>query len=516
MQHVIEIKNGIARNKNIFQEPINISFEAKECVGIVGPNGAGKSQLVDIITGRSPLLSGMIKYNFSSNISNHVYDNVSYVSFIDVYGTAEGHYYYQQRWNQTEIETYPTVSQLLNKSLSYINNRINNDTNCDKQKNNYIEIQKHSFFKYIYTVFDIKSIENKKIVMLSSGESRRFQFVKALLTNPQVLIIDNPFIGLDSATRKQMSSIIKKLYDEMNILIIMILSSPKDVPDFITNIIEVNNKIIRPKISKTEWLLKTKNDYASTQNSKSHDKIALIYKLREVEHSYNNCTNIKSINNSSNVVEFKNVTIKYGDRIVLDNLSFTIKNNEHWAITGANGSGKSTLLGIIYADNPQAYANNIVLFGHKRGEGESIWDIKKHIGYISPEIHRSYMRHIPAINVVASGLRDTVGLYITPSDEDLKRCRYWMDILGIERLANRDFMTLSNGEQRLALLSRVFVKDPSLLLLDEPFHGLDLYNRQLVTEIIYEFCKRENKTLIMVSHFEEEFPNIIDHRLQLG
>jgi molybdate transport system ATP-binding protein len=226
-------------------------------------------------------------------------------------------------------------------------------------------------------------------------------------------------------------------------------------------------------------------------------------------------TNTDAEPGTQHVIDFKDVNIKYGERTILKDLNFTVMNGEHWALSGENGAGKSTLLSIVCADNPQAYANNIILFGHQRGTGESIWDIKKYIGYISPEMHRAYMKDIPAIEIVASGLHDSVGLYRRPKPEQMGVCEFWMDIFGILKYRDTKFLTLSSGEQRLVLLARAFVKDPALLILDEPLHGLDLMNRRMVKDVIETFCKRPNKTLIMVTHYESELPNNIDHRIFL-
>ena len=210
-----------------------------------------------------------------------------------------------------------------------------------------------------------------------------------------------------------------------------------------------------------------------------------------------------------------NVTIRYGERTILKNLNWTVANGERWAISGQNGSGKSTLLSLVCADNPQSYACDIVLFDQQRGSGETIWDIKKHIGYVSPEMHRAYQRDLPAIRIVASGLKDSVGLYVKPEAGDYDTCRWWMDMFGIAHLAERTFLKLSSGEQRLVLLARAFVKDPELLILDEPLHGLDNRNRLLVKDIINTFCQRNNKTMMMVTHYEEELPDCITNKLWL-
>ena len=211
----------------------------------------------------------------------------------------------------------------------------------------------------------------------------------------------------------------------------------------------------------------------------------------------------------------KDVSIRYGERTILKDLNWLVNNGERWALSGQNGAGKSTLLSLVCADNPQSYACDIALFGNPRGSGESIWDIKKHIGYVSPELHRSYQRDMPAIRIVASGLTDSVGLYVKPKEKDMDQCRFWMKVFGLEGLEDRGFLKLSSGEQRLVLLARAFVKDPELLILDEPLHGLDNRNRRLVKDIIEAFCKRKNKTMIMVTHYKEELPACIDHSIFL-
>ena len=215
-----------------------------------------------------------------------------------------------------------------------------------------------------------------------------------------------------------------------------------------------------------------------------------------------------------NILEISGLCKSYND-FALKNISFSIPKGYIMGFVGQNGSGKSTLLSLVCADNPQSYACDISLFGNPRGSGESIWDIKKHIGYVSPEMHRSYHRDIPAIRIVASGLKDTVGLYARPDESEYDTCRLWMKIFGLEGKENTSFLKLSSGEQRLVLVARAFVKDPQLLILDEPLHGLDNHNRRLVKDVIETFCRRRNKTLIMVTHYKEELPSCIDHSIYL-
>ena len=217
----------------------------------------------------------------------------------------------------------------------------------------------------------------------------------------------------------------------------------------------------------------------------------------------------------SHIVDLKNVKIQYGPRTILKDLNWTVRRGERWALSGQNGAGKSTLLSIICCDNPQSYANDVALFGMQRGHGESIWEIKKHIGYVSPEMHRSYTRDLPVMRIIASGLKDTIGLYVQPTEDDYRICRQWMKVFGIEHLAERSFIKLSSGEQRLVLVVRAFVKSPNLLILDEPLHGLDEPRSQMVKDIIDAYCQDESKTLIMVTHYEENLPKCITNKIHI-
>jgi molybdate transport system ATP-binding protein len=285
-----------------------------------------------------------------------------------------------------------------------------------------------------------------------------------------------------------------KLIEETHLHVILLLSRAEEIPPFITHVVPVEGLVCYPK--------KELSFRAEQSEAKNLEGIA---KPKEDA----------PLDGQPEVIRLNKVSIRYDERTILKDLDWVVRKGEKWALTGDNGSGKSTLLSLICADNPQSYACDISLFGRKRGTGESIWEIKKHIGYVSPEIHRAYLKNMPSIDIVASGLHDSVGLYVRPKPEKRGVCEHWMEVFGIGDLKDRSFLQLSSGEQRLVLLARAFVKDPDLLILDEPLHGLDTRNRAHVKGVIEAFCKGTDKTLIMVSHYQDEFPACITHRLHL-
>ena len=468
MQPIIEVINGVTRHPSYrMKEPVNFVMNPGEQIALVGPNGGGKSRLVDILIGRWPLLQNEVNYHFPLSVSEMVCDNVKYITFRDSYGDADGTFYYQQRWNSQDMETTPLVRDLLP-----------NTSDAELQDT-------------LFGLFGLEAFLDKHIVLLSSGELRKFQLVKALMSRPSVLILDNPFIGLDAPTRDLLRVLLEQMIQVMHLHVILVLSREEEIPDFITHVVPVEGLICGKKEIHRSQLLVTEQNETNTFESIQDDK------------------------QKEEIVRLNKVSIRYGERTILNELDWTVHKGEKWALTGENGSGKSTLLSLICADNPQSYACDISLFGRKRGTGESIWDIKKNIGYVSPEIHRAYLKNIPAIDIVASGLHDSVGLYVRPKPEQRSVCEHWLDVFGIEELKDHSFLQLSSGEQRLVLLARAFVKEPDLLILDEPLHGLDTSNRKLVKEIIDNYSRREGKTLIMVSHYPEEFPTCITHSLRL-
>ena len=480
---IIDITNGITRHpERRMAEPVNLTIRKGEQIAIVGPNGAGKSRLVDIITGRYPLLGDEVKYDFSPSESPLVSDNLRYITFRDSYGDSDATYYYQQRWNQHDIsDDAPTVGSVLSFA---------------DLPENVARLLSH-----------LMLLRDKPIITLSSGEMRKMQLARVLASHPRVLIMDNPFIGLDAPTRDELTILLSQLA-ETGLTLILVISKCDNLPQFITHVVPVKDLKVGEKMTREEFLAQqVLPQHPALPEQKREWLLSLPEKdLRQTSFYPEQ---------GGEILKFSDVSIRYGSRTILSHLDWTVCEGERWAVSGRNGAGKSTLLSLVCADNPQAYACDIRLFGHRRGTGESIWEVKRHIGYVSPEMHRSYLKDIPAIDVVASGYNDSIGLYVRPQESQRAMCERWMWVFGIEKLGNSSFLTLSSGEQRLCLLARAFVKDPELLILDEPLHGLDDENRLRVKEIIETFCQRKHKTLVMVTHYAEELPPCIDNKLLL-
>lgn len=475
----VEIENAVLRFDHLqFAKPINWKISKGQHWAILGANGSGKTLLTDTLLGKYALKNGRIICSDDNGNQQPIANVVKSVAFRDIYSIIDTqNSYYQQRWNKGDEQEVILVKDTIPKA-------------------------NQSWLEELTDWFGIDDLMQKGINSLSSGELRKFLIVKSLLSKPRILILDNPFIGLDAKSRGVLNDLFQRLADFNQLQIILILSDPKDIPEIITDVLAVKAKSIVGQFKRNEFI----EDITLIDNLFNKHNSSLLEPVvfrRNEKLSFDNA------------ILFKNISVSYGNRKILNGLDWQVKKGEKWALLGPNGSGKSTLLSLVCGDNPQAYANDITLFDRKRGTGESIWDIKKRIGYISPEMHLYYLKNVKCIDVVASGFFDTIGLYRKYNNEQEIQALEWMDIFGIRHIQGSSFLSVSSGEQRLVLLARVFVKNPDLLILDEPLHGLDIFNKQRVKRIIEEFCS-DNKSLIYVTHYEEEIPQIVSQRLVLS
>ena len=455
--------------KNVL-DGISFSLYKNESLAVIGPSGSGKT-LLGLALAKKIFYRGEIQFTSDTNCKIvfveqlHHFKNLQHTNDL----------YYQQRFNSYDTEETETVAQSLGENLK----------------------PAEAFLKEM----GIEYLRDERLIQLSNGENKKLQILKARLEEPKVLILDQPFIGLDKETRtwlqQQFDALIKD--DELLILI----TSPEEIPGSISKVLWLEKGEVK-SFEKLETFnkrieldpIEIKNDFVSSDLKK-------ILETEQTDTAY------------ESVIEMRNVSVQYGDKIILDKVNWKVMKGERWLLSGPNGAGKSTLLSLITADNPKAYANSIFLFDKKRGSGESIWDIKKKIGFISPELHLYFNQSSTCFETVASGLYDTIGLFRQVSDEDIELVEQWMEFCRLKDLQQKRLYELSVGEQRAVLLTRALVKNPPLLILDEPCQGLDTERKNEFLELINEVCTRGNKTMVFVSHYEKNRPSCISHFIKL-
>ncbi|UCG09293.1 MAG: ATP-binding cassette domain-containing protein [Desulfobacterales bacterium] len=450
---------------------------------IIGPNGAGKSSLVRAIVGELPVVRGKIAYHGAELLK----DRICYVSF-------ERH----QR----------LIAREKNRDASrYFSGKLNDITTareviCEALPNLDIPGQQ---LDAIIAQLGLDDVMDRGIRFLSTGEMRKILIAQALVKSPQLLILDEPFDGLDVASRSKLADMINHLMAQDR-QIILVTHRLADILAPISHIMGLKNGEVFFQGKREDTL--------------SADQIQRLYPdnlFDEDEFPIQKYPDDGNTWKPPNVlVEMKNATVKYQNAVILDHLSWKMKSGENWAIIGPNGAGKTTLLNLIVGENLQAYANDIFLFGRRKGTGESVGEIKQRIGLISSEFQIRYRKSIKALDVVISGFFDSVGLYRQSNSAQRELARKWMDFIHLTDKADTLFNQLSYGEQRLVLLARAMVKLPLLLILDEPCQGLDRTNRKMILDLI-DFIARHSQThILFVTHHADEIPDCITHFLQFS
>ncbi|MBN1410127.1 MAG: ATP-binding cassette domain-containing protein [Spirochaetales bacterium] len=473
---------------------------------VTGPNGSGKSLFARSIAGYLPVIGGCIKYHFNGNHGSEYKPSpdpgevivLSQETLRNVLGRYSN--YHQARWQSFEGDSSPAVRTLLSGSgIERLSDYQTGPLRVDEEV--YTERR-----DYAVRLLGIGELLERRVMSLSHGELKKTLIARALMREPKLLVLDDPFCGLDIGSRESFMRTLDGLMMSGKVHLMLIVRRPEEIPQGTTHVLYVDECRIRAGGPAADMLTPASAGAlfsGESHNNQSYNELKLD-SMREPEYK-----------GPEALVDLRNVSITYGGIKVLDNITWKVKRGEHWAVLGPNGAGKSTLLSLVLADNPQAYANDIRLFGKKRGSGEAIWEIKRFIGHVSPELQFYYRKQALCRDVVGSGFFDSVGLFRECSKDQNAAVTMWMECFGIPGLSMKLFNELSAGEQRLVLLARALVKMPVLLVLDEPCQGLDPAHRGSFVSLIDRLCSYYPLTLIYVTHRPDEMPPCITRVLRL-
>ncbi|HDS1234053.1 molybdate ABC transporter ATP-binding protein ModF [Pluralibacter gergoviae] len=450
-----------------------LTLRSGDAWAFVGSNGSGKSALARALAGELPLLAGSRRSDFA---------RITRLSFEQLQKLVS------EEWQRNNTDMLgPNEDDTGRTAAEIIQEEVKDPARCAALADR----------------FGIGHLLTRRFKYLSTGETRKTLLCQALMAEPDLLILDEPFDGLDVASRRSLADLLASLHAGGQTLV-LVLNRFDDIPDFVPFAGVLADCTLLETGDKAALLAQAL--VAQLAHSERLEGIALPEPDVPPAH-------LQLARDGARIV-LNHGHVSYNDKPIINDLSWTVSPGEHWQIVGPNGAGKSTLLSLVTGDHPQGYSNDLTLFGRRRGSGETIWDIKKHIGYVSSSLHLDYRVSTNVRNVILSGYFDSIGIYQAVSDRQHKLVQGWLDILGIDRrTADAPFTSLSWGQQRLALIVRALVKHPTLLILDEPLQGLDPLNRQLVRRFIDVLIKEGNTQLLFVSHHQEDAPDCITHRL---
>ena len=487
--------------------------------GVVGPNGSGKSVLVRLLSGDLFAPEAEIEYGFEGPRGSDPERAVATVSLErQARLLAEMDAYVQMRWNASEEEATPALGAWLSQDAV---EDVAPWESVDRTPRSVAAFARRR--GSVVREMRLGALLDRHLVSLSNGETRRALLARALLAAPRLLLFDAPYVGLDADSRRILSSAVDRLVAARSASAVLLATVRREeLPSGLTHLLELDasGRVVRqgpvrqgpvpgarPKKAASP---RAPGGAPSGTGPRPGPRPAVPPPTRWV------LSGPAPDPRARRLVEMRDASVVYGDRIVFEHLDWTVRAGERWLLAGPNGSGKTTLLAFVIGDHPQAYANDVRLFGVRRGSGESIWGIKRRIGWVSPELHACMDRGAPVLDTVLSGLDDTPFLHGGRTPARIRRARAALASVGLAAAEDAAFGALSGGEQRLVLLARAVVKRPPLLVLDEPCQNLDRPNRERFVALVDALCADPATTLLYVTHLADTEPRCITHRLVAG
>ena len=545
MNQLISIKNCRIENSRAAVIPrLDWTFEEGQAWLVIGPNGGGKADFVNALSGMKDL---KIVANDGGSQPAGGENHLPGAGFTSVFGDS------------VEIVSLERAAQLieeerLNDESEFVEGGVDigrtgrvfiAESICGTIKKNAPlpeEAKRLESYPAI-KLCGIEKILDRGLKYMSTGEIRRTLLARALISGKKLLILSDPFAGLDIQSRTILLDFFNTITKKQLPHVILGMERWHEIPDAITHVLEFKDKKITFCGPRADYE-KLMADRAAENNQKNDDAKARLSEdftqtlaetsvLREASPAdervaANETSRLadqaeasesasRVSENQNPLIEMNHVNVGWDDHRVLIDLNWRLMPGQHWLIQGPNGSGKTTFLELITGDNMQVFCNDVRLFGARRGSGESIWDIKKQLGIVSYRLHVEYrmVGGTSLLNVIVSGFRDSIGLYGAATDVEAAAAKKWLKLGGFEGREDESFASLSYGEQRAILILRSAVKTPKVLILDEPCHGLDESYREKILHLLELIGEGGTTTMLHVTHDPSEVLACEHHVLQL-
>lgn len=435
---------------SIGDQVLNFELKSQHLYEITGPNGSGKSYLARVLCGKV-----FNKNNITRQLS---LTEISYTDF-----TADGSVfqysssYYQERYQ----------SGAKQESIKVID---------------FLKLQQAdpATVDFAQIILPTKLLD-REMIELSSGETRKVLIAKTLLKPAQIYILDNPFTGLDAQSTADLSEFLRHFHERSGCCLLVLTVKPHFTGD---------------------------DDVACIHLVPFTSRSGAIPDLRRLPQFESPTAPFER------VFDIHQGQIQAGGKQLISDANWCIRKGEKWLLQGPNGSGKTTLTSLMYADNPSAYAQNLVIFDKKRGSGESIWQIKARIGFVSPEIQNYWPQSAKVMDVVQSGLSGTQILVRPIKAAEKVHLAALLEALGLSIFSQTPLGQLSSGEKKMVMIARALALNPPVLILDEPFQGLDAQRTSLVQALFSQLADAE-RTILQIAHEESEILDCIQKRARI-
>ena len=487
--------------KAVFRKT-NWTWRSGEQWAVLGPDNSGKSLLIEAILGRAPVIRGEVHGPFSEHeprdpMSASVIAHVSPQTQRDVAGQESS--FYQLRWHSGLEHGPRTVREFL--SLASVQDR--NPFEVGARPRNRRRFL--AFRRQLVRWLDVNRLWRRSLLHLSNGEMRKVLLVHELLKFPCLTILEDAFAGLDVSARPMLARVISRLM-RRGWPFLIATNRSEEIPAATSHLLLVDRCQIVAKGPKPAMLRIWRERFGAERPKLT----------RIARHHPRTSSRRNGATSSRMLVELRNVSVAGVKRTILSGITWALREGECWAILGPNGADKTTLLNLVQGDHPQAYSEDIRLFGRRADSTDALWRARQKIGWMSPELHQHYPPKWTIEDVVCSGFFNSIGLHQPCSQRRRTIARKWLKVVGLAHDANTALGDLSFGQQRLVLLARAAVKKPGLLILDEPCQGLDSAQRRVLIGAADRAVVETRASLIFVTHHRNEWPQCISNVLRLA
>ena len=522
-ENLISINNcRIENSRSTLLPQINWNMKKGQAWLIIGPNGGGKADFINALAGLQKIIPNntAISGDSSTDTKESSYIN-QFADSVELVSLERAARLIQEERENDEsdyieggVDIGRTGRVFIAQALSETIKKGDELPDFAKKLEAYPQIK----------LCGVEKILDRGLKYMSTGEIRRTLLARALISGKKLLILSDPFAGLDVQSRTILLDFFNTIASHSSPSIILGMERYHEIPDAITHVLEFKDKKISFCGLKADYeqYLANQQDSDLHKSTSKEERLQFAEQLQQAKQT--NQTNQQEQDNQTAqqeeevpLVKMKNVNVGWGDNHVLRDLNWTLNKGEHWLIQGPNGSGKTTFLELITGDNMQVFCNDIELFGKRRGSGETIWDIKKQLGIVSYRLHVEYrmLGGTNLLSVIVSGFKDSIGLYEAATDTEIDYAKKWLKLGGFEGREKETFGSLSYGEQRAILILRSVVKSPKILILDEPCHGLDEQYRNKILNLMETIGEEGSTTMLHVTHDSSEILKCEKHILQL-